>query len=279
MLFAHIDSRGLRLHSKIPFPLNIIGSKYEYVLMRTLGRMTDAEWIYRHNLSRGFVDWLANKVVIPLIHGEVMTPEELRHLVHLLEEEGHTLALGMCECRHGEGNWEDGLVDGTDPNRTCVMIGDWGKGHLYSYPHDYRQASAEELADLARFWHERGRILTGWGARTVHGFLGSYCHCMPQYCVPLRNQLKRGNQVFYHGYNYAVVDPELCDGPDNCAFNCASRCFFGAIREKDGKAFVDIEKCFGCGQCFLYCPTGAAKSVKREGYEMPFCAPDLLGYA
>ena len=39
--------------------------------------MTDAEWIYRHGLSRGFVDWLANKVVIPLIHGEVMTPEEV----------------------------------------------------------------------------------------------------------------------------------------------------------------------------------------------------------
>ena len=278
MPVAHIDSRGLRLHSKIPFPLNIIGSKYEYVLMKVLGKMTDAEWIYRHRLSKSFVDWLANRVVLPLIHGEVMTPREVEHLVYRLEEEGHTMAMGICECRHGENNLEDSLQDGYDPNYTCVMIGDWGRGHLYTYPQYYRQASAHELAEKARFWHERGRVLTGWGYKTNHGFIVSYCHCLPQYCVPFRNQLKRGNKVFYHGYHYAVVDPELCHGPVDCSWNCAAHCHFDAIHEKDGKAWVDTEECYGCGQCYMYCPTGAAEAVKREGYEMPFCAPDLLGY-
>ncbi|MDY6795422.1 MAG: hypothetical protein SWK76_09125 [Actinomycetota bacterium] len=32
-----------------------------------------------------------------------------------------------------------------------------------------------------------GRILTGWGCHTIHGFLASYCHCMSDYCVPLHN--------------------------------------------------------------------------------------------
>jgi NAD-dependent dihydropyrimidine dehydrogenase PreA subunit len=278
MFFGHINTRGFRLHSRIPFPLNIIGSRYEHVLMGLLGKMTDAEWIYRHRLSNWAVDKLANRVVIPLIHGEVMTPREVEHMVYRLEKEGHTMALGTCECRHGENNLEQGLVEGIDPNYTCVMIGDWGKGHLYVYPQHYRHTNAEELVERARFWHEKGRILTGWGCHTIHGFLASYCHCLPDYCVPLRNQMKRGNKVFYKGYNYAVVDPELCLGPAECERNCRQYCYFGAIGERDGKAYVDPSLCHGCGQCFVYCPTGAARAVRREGYQMPYCAPDLLGY-
>ena len=276
MFFAHVDSRGFRLHSRIPFPLDIIGSRYEHVLMKLLGMMTDAEWIYRHRLSYWAVDKLANQVVIPQIHGEVMTPREIEHMVYRLEGEGHTMALGICECRHGENNMEQGLVDGCDPNYTCVMIGDWGKGHLYTYPQHYRHTTAGELAERARFWHDRGCVLTGWGCNTIHGFLASYCHCRPDHCVPLRNQIKRGNKVFYHGYNYAVVEPEPCVGPAECSFNCLSHCYFGAIEEREGKAFVDPSRCYGCGQCFVHCPTGASRAVRREDYEMPYCAPDLL---
>lgn len=278
MLTAHIDSRGLRLHSRIPFPLNVIGSKYEYVLMKVLGYLTDADWIYRFRLGSYIVDRLANRVVLPLIHGEVIAPDELEHMLHRLEREGHTMALGICECRHGENNIEKELTDGVDPNYTCVMIGDWGKGHLSVYPGLYREVTADELVETARFWHERGRILTGWGLGTAHGFLASYCHCRPEYCVPLRNQTKRGNKVFSRGYSHAVVDPELCIGPQKCPFDCASRCYFGAIRERDGKAHVDPELCYGCAQCWLYCPSGAARPERREHHDMVYCAPDLLGY-
>ena len=278
MFVGHIDSRGFRLHSRIPFPLNIIGAKYEYVLMRLLSKMTDAEWIYRHRLSRWTVDKLADRVVIPLVHGEVMTPEEIENMVYRLEEEGHIMAVGTCECRHGDNNLARELVEGYDPNYTCVMMGDIGKGKLYSYPQHYRVTTARDLVDRARFWHQRGRILTGWGCNTLHGFLAAYCHCMPEYCVPLRNQRKRGNKVFYQGYNYAVVDPELCLGPSQCEWNCMSHCYFDAIEERGGKAWVDPSLCYGCGQCFEYCPAGASRAVRREGYQMPYCAPDLLGY-
>ncbi|MBN2028489.1 MAG: 4Fe-4S binding protein [Actinobacteria bacterium] len=277
-MLAHIDSRGLRLHARIPFPLNVIGSKYEYVLMKVLGYMTDADWIYRFRIGSYLVDKLANRVVLPLIHGEVITPDELEYMLYRLEREGHTMALGICECRHGENNLTKEMVDGQDPNYTCVMIGDWGKGHLSVYPELYRSVTADELVETARFWHERGRILTGWGLGTAHGFLASYCHCKPEYCVPLRNQIKRGNKVFSRGYSYAVVDPELCMGPDKCSFDCSSRCYFDAIVERDGKAHVDPELCYGCGQCFLYCPSGAVQAQRREHSDIVFCAPDLLGY-
>jgi len=278
VFIAHIDSRGLRLHSRIPYPLNVLGSKYEYVLMKTLGYLTDKEWVYRFQIGRSIVGWLANRVVLPLIHGEVITPQEVEHMVSRLEREGQVIALGICECRHGENNMASEMVDGIDPNYTCVMIGDWGRGHLSAYPHFYRRIEARELVERAGFWHERGRILTGWGFTTAHGFLVSYCHCDPAYCVPLRNQMKRGNEVFSKGYSYAVVDAELCMGPGACSFDCSSHCYFGAIAEREGKAYVDKERCHGCGQCFLYCPPGAAKALRREHHHMTYCAPDLLGY-
>jgi NAD-dependent dihydropyrimidine dehydrogenase PreA subunit len=277
-MLAHIDSRGLRLHARIPFPLNVIGSKYEYVLMKVLGYMTDAEWIYRFRIGSYLVDKLANRVVLPLIHGEVITLDELEHMLYRLEREGHTMALGICECRHGENHLEKEMVDGVDPNYTCVMIGDWGKGHLSVYPQYYRSVTTAELVEKARFWHERGRILTAWGIGTAHGFLVSYCHCKPEYCVPLRNQMKRGNKVFSRGYKYAVVDPELCMGPDKCPFDCSTRCYFGAIEKSGGKAHIDPELCYGCGQCFLYCPSGAVQALRREHSDIVYCAPDLLGY-
>ena len=100
----------------------------------------------------------------------------------------------------------------------------------------------------------------------------------PAYCVPLRNQMQRGNEVFSKGYSYAVVDAEVCTGPGACSFDCSSRCYFGAVGEREGKAYVDGERCHGCGQCFLYCPEGAAKALRREHHRMAYCSPDLLGY-
>ena len=226
MFVAHLDHGGKLMHQRIPFPLDVLGARYEYLLMKALGRLTDADWLYRHRPTRALVGWLANRVVIPLIHGEVMTPDEVENMVFRLERDGYILAVGICECRHGECNIAAEMVNGVDPNYTCVMIGDWGKGHLYSYPEQYRRTTAEELAEKARFWHGRGRVLSAWGISSIHGFVVSYCHCRPDYCVPLRNQFKRGNEVFSPGYSYATVDRELCSGPGDCEWDCTSRCWW-----------------------------------------------------
>ncbi len=274
-MIAHLD-HGTRLHARIPFPFNVMGSKYEYVLMKVLGKLTDMDWIYRHRAAKGLVDMLANRVVLPLIHGEVLNPDEVENMVLRLEAEGHVMALGTCECRHGMNMLEEEEVEGRDPNLTCVMIGDWGRGHLYAYPRQYRHTSARELVDLARFWHRNGRVLTAWGCSDLHGFLISYCHCHPDYCVPLRNQLKRGNRVFYPGYNFARVDGELCRGGKGCGTVCVGRCHFGAIEIVDGSARVDEARCHGCAQCYAYCPNGAVSLVPRPGHSLSYCPPDLL---
>jgi NAD-dependent dihydropyrimidine dehydrogenase PreA subunit len=276
VLVGHINHDGYRLHQSIPFPLDVIGARYEHRLMGVLGKLTDADWLYRFAPTRRLMNILANGLVIPMIHGEVLTPFEVGNMVHRLEAEGHLMAVGICECRHGEKNTTDELDDGKDPNYTCVMIGDWGRGHLYNYPSQYRRTNAGELSHLARFWHRRGRVITAWGCNTVHGFMASYCHCLPDYCVPFRNQLKRGNQVFLKGYSLAVIDPDRCMGPDRCEWNCPSRCHFGAITISGGKPVVNPEMCFGCGLCFEHCPTGAAVPTPRREHTLYYCPPDLV---
>lgn len=276
MFVGHVNRQGHSLHQRIPFPLDIIGSRFENNLMAVLGRLTDTDWLYRYGITRSLLDFVANRLVIPLVHGEVLTLEEIENLINRLHREGHLMAIGICECRHGEKRIETGLVEGVDPNYTCVMIGDWGKAHLYTYPQYYRPVEPDELIEKARFWHSRGRILTSWGCSTIHGFLASYCHCLPEYCVPLRNQIKRGNKVFLPGYSYAAIDPETCLGPENCEFDCSRHCFFDAISVVDGKARVDTSLCYGCGQCFTYCPSGAATRIEKKGYNLSYCPPDLV---
>ncbi|MDY6795423.1 MAG: hypothetical protein SWK76_09130 [Actinomycetota bacterium] len=44
-----------------------------------------------------------------------------------------------------------------------------------------------------------------------------------------------------------MVDPELCLGPSECEWNCCQYCYFGAIGEREGEAWVDSSLCYGCG--------------------------------
>lgn len=275
-MFAHVSESGNRMHQHIPFPLSILGPKYEYMIMKLLGIMSDTNWLYRFRITRWIVDKLANQVVIPIIHGEVVTPDEIDSLVHQLEKEGHPIYVGICECRHGENRIDPEMVEGHDPNYTCVMIGDWGRGHMYSYPKYYKPINADDLMEQTRFWHARGRVLNAWGISASHGFVISYCHCQPEYCIPLRHQFKRGDTVFRPGYHYAVVDQEKCQGVDDCEWDCSKRCWFNAISVEGGKPVVDTERCHGCGQCFEYCPTGAAAAVRKENFELYYCSDDLL---
>ena len=275
-MFAHVSESGNRMHQHIPFPFSILGPKYEYRLMQLIGLLSEMDWLYRFRVTRWIVDKLGNRLLIPIIHGEVVTMDEIESLVRQLEKEGHPIYIGICECRHGENRIETEMVDGHDPNYTCVMIGDWGRGHIYSYPGYYKSITADELLEQTRFWYSKDRVLNAWGISASHGFVISYCHCQPEYCIPLRHQFKRGDKVFLPGYNYAVIDQEKCLGAGECERDCSKHCWFNAISVVGGKPVVDREKCHGCGQCFSFCPSDAATAVRKENFELFFCTDDLV---
>lgn len=58
----------------------------------------------------------------------------------------------------------------------------------------------------------------------------------------------------YYGSQKAFIDAEKCFG---CGL-CADKCMFGAIGIFNGKAEINEYACEGCGVCKLVCPRGAA---------------------
>ena len=67
-----------------------------------------------------------------------------------------------------------------------------------------------------------------------------------------------------HESEKPAADPETCVGCSVCAENCAH----DAIDVRDGRAYIDFDKCRGCGRCIGVCPTGAMKPVAENGCEI-----------
>jgi NAD-dependent dihydropyrimidine dehydrogenase PreA subunit len=61
----------------------------------------------------------------------------------------------------------------------------------------------------------------------------------------------------------ATVEAEKCLG--NECKKCTEICIFGAAQMKhytefdEERAYIDTEKCMGCGNCVVHCPVGVQK--------------------
>lgn len=60
---------------------------------------------------------------------------------------------------------------------------------------------------------------------------------------------KEGNAIDYIVENYSV-NTNRCHG---CVQKCSGVCDYNAISKVNGKAYIDIEKCVKCGDCFDKC--------------------------
>jgi len=85
------------------------------------------------------------------------------------------------------------------------------------------------------------------------------CCCTIWHAADIRSV--PNEEIFAKSRYEARVDPELCNGCEDCV----DRCQFDAtsMREVEGstwsKAMVDPEKCWGCGVCTIVCPTNALR--------------------
>ena len=59
--------------------------------------------------------------------------------------------------------------------------------------------------------------------------------------------------------------------------NCVAKCKFGALSIKDGRAFVDHEKCVGCMTCTLVCPRHIIKAVPYDATVTVPCSSHAKG--
>ena len=88
--------------------------------------------------------------------------------------------------------------------------------------------------------HATGHLLSGLGATIKNLGMG------------LSSRMGKLNQ---HSELAPKVDTALCDLCKTCIKWCPEDC----ILENDGAAFIQEEKCIGCGECLAVCKTGAVQ--------------------
>ena len=85
------------------------------------------------------------------------------------------------------------------------------------------------------------------------------------------------SQNFFHSVR---LDESKCKGCTNCIKHCPT----GAIRVRQGKAYIISERCIDCGECIRICPSHAKYAEKypfdeiyNYKYKIALPAPTLYG--
>jgi ferredoxin len=238
-------------------------SKYEHIVMRTIGYLASAPWIHDHAPTKRLVDTVS-KGVISLINGEILSLEESRQMIESIAGAGYTVAVGTCPCRRARNEISDVV-----PNNTDMVFGRWAEEYLDNYPGLYARVSREEALELVESFDRHGFVhqIYGWPIREGASFV--LCNCAREVCIPLQAQRERGYPAFRKGRSLAVVDASVCVGVDECGI-CIARCPFGARVASGGKAAVENDGCYGCGVCVATCRGQATRLERKPGAQLIF---------
>jgi NAD-dependent dihydropyrimidine dehydrogenase PreA subunit len=141
------------------------------------------------------------------------------------------------------------------------------RGQLHKY-------SGEEWLEVM-ILGEEDHMMVHMGDSWLNG-----CNCCRDCCNwinPLRMYAEPWEGIHPGPYR-AVVNSDVCEG---CTKDCLPRCAFNVIKAaKDPatgkvKAFVDPDKCVGCGQCVVGCKVEGA--IKMELAEAAGAHVPIMG--
>jgi NAD-dependent dihydropyrimidine dehydrogenase PreA subunit/biotin operon repressor len=210
-----------------------------------------------HPLMRIIPKWRSIKDV-----PGVLPCDDVRELLRQHED---TLAVNNCSCRRISRKRTSPSL----PDELCLVtdaVSDYcvkrGSGHRISY------LQALEIIDsLAGY----GLIHASYNAKPLVRLLGN---CGP-YCVIFRWSPPHTILECAKSRFQAFVDPVKCLGA-TCpsAKQCVRQCLFAAPQFKTCTAVnrqcavIEPDKCWGCGNCAVLCPTGAIrmKTVRPPEY-------------
>ncbi len=233
--------------------------------VRELWEVSDAAW-YPLSISKtlDLVDLAAKPFIGRIIKiignmiavrghaGQVVPLEDAYKIVELSESQ----ALFPCMCKR--------LFKGEDEYK-CLNFTP-APEFAEKHPRGWRvkELETEEAKEKLREFAEKGYV------HAVFWWCGApqvicICNCDTKYCYAARPRLWYDIKNAYRKSEYvAEVDPDKCSGDIPRCGNCVSRCQFGAIKIRDGKAAIDPYKCFGCGQCRFGCEEDAIRLVDRN---------------
>ena len=171
------------------------------------------------------------------------------YVTELIEEYGNqnTIYAFPCVCRHGNT-----LIDsqcGFDmPKESCIAFGnakawaDWGYG---------RHISKDEAIDILKEVRDKGAVHSVIHERDDYRLpVMAICNCCWDCCGILKPYNMGVMPLKYKAsYTARIRDDADCKGCGNCEKYCPTT----AMRLKDEKATLNIDKCIGCGQCAFQC--------------------------
>ena len=168
----------------------------------------------------------------------------------LIEKFGNQDAIYVfpCVCRHGNSLIDSGC-DFDVPRESCIGFGstgkawaDWGYG---------RHVSKEEAIDILKEVREKGAVHSVIHERDDHRLpVMAICNCCWDCCGILKPYNMGSISLKYNvSYTARIKADANCKGCGNCEKYCPTT----AIKLKNEKVTLNIDKCIGCGQCAFQC--------------------------
>ncbi len=163
------------------------------------------------------------------------------------------VSLGWCYCRRRGGvSMDNPWMWG------CIHIGLAQSLEKLAKVKPLKSAKIEEVEALVRQADKEGFIHQLVTAPNKD-YIYVICSCDPKYCVMLKNLGHFPATNLVESHFVSTRDTIKCV---NCG-TCATRCWFGARRLKNGLLVFDPTHCYGCGVCVSTCPERAIILERR----------------
>jgi len=148
----------------------------------------------------------------------------------------------------------------TDRREVCMGFGDLAK--MYIEQGWGREISKEEALEYLHQNEEEGLIFQTGNTQRMD-FICSCCYCCCGNIASLKTLLNPAD--FTTSNYYAAINKDLCTG---CEL-CEERCQMDAISFEDDTASIILNRCIGCGNCVIGCPSDAIILLRKENQNVP----------
>ncbi len=193
----------------------------------------------------------------------VASYDEVRALV---EEAGNQIAVANCVCRQAMDVIGQSC-SATDLRETCLLFKETAEHHCQlGIARPIAREDAFRILEKA----QQARLVLQ-PENTEHPQF--VCCCCGDCCEVLTRvkRFPRPAELYATNY-YSEVVPEHCKACETCIDVCQ----LDARSIVNGVATVNLERCIGCGNCVVSCPSQACRLRKREKESAPPMDSEML---
>ena len=178
----------------------------------------------------------------------------------IVENNYEPMAVANCICR--QANDIIGKpCSTTDLRETCLMLSPNAAQHYIKLGIG-KAASKEKILEILDKAQQDGLVIQPTNSQRAE----AVCCCCGDCCGILKNVKKYPRPTDLYASNfYAEADINLCSGCNTCS----DRCQMNAATLIGGIISINLDRCIGCGNCVVTCPSKAIQLKKKEKEIIP----------